>query len=118
MAKIDGKYEQSYTERLLEQIESEDEKIRQAIIQFLIDFNNGVYTRHKEEEIANWIAWLEKQGEQKPVEWSEEDKKMFESALWHVKNSCSNGGKNSGEFKVYNWLNSLKDRFLPQKIEF
>jgi len=51
---------------------------------------------------------------QKPAEWSEEDKKMLESALWHVKNSCSNGGKNSGEFKVYNWLKSFKDRCITK----
>lgn len=43
-------------------------------------------------------------------EWSEEDERMFNSALWHVKNSCGNGGKNSGEFEVYNWLKSLKER--------
>ena len=47
--------------------------------------------------------------EVKPA-WGEEDEKMFNSALWHVKNSCGNGGKNSGEFEVYNWLKSLKDR--------
>lgn len=46
----------------------------------------------------------------KQVEWSEEDEKLYNSALWHVKNSCSNGGKNSGEFEVYNWLKSLKER--------
>lgn len=43
-------------------------------------------------------------------EWSEEDEKMFNSALWHIKNSCSNGGKNSGEFEVYNWLKSVRTR--------
>ena len=41
--------------------ESEDERIRQTMIQFLIDLNNGVYKIPKEEEIADWIAWLEKQ---------------------------------------------------------
>lgn len=51
--------------------------------------------------------------EQKHV-WSEEDEKLFNSALWHVKNSCGNGGKNSGEFDVYNWLKSLKDRIFQQ----
>lgn len=44
--------------------ESEDKKIRKAIIKFLIDVNNGAYTK-SELEIASWIAWLEKQGEQK-----------------------------------------------------
>lgn len=41
--------------------ESEDEKIRKDIIKFLIDVNNGAYTK-SELEIASWIAWLEKQG--------------------------------------------------------
>ena len=43
--------------------ESEGKKIRKAIIKFLIDVNNGAYTK-SELEIASWIAWLEKQGEQ------------------------------------------------------
>lgn len=40
--------------------ESDDERIRKGIIKFLIDVNNGVYTK-SELEIASWIAWLEKQ---------------------------------------------------------
>lgn len=40
--------------------ESEDERIRKSIIKFLIDVNNGAYTK-SELEIASWIAWLEKQ---------------------------------------------------------
>ena len=54
---------------------------------------------------------------QKTFEWSKEDEKMFESALWHVKNSCGNGGKDSGEFEVYNWLKSIKDRVQPQSMQ-
>lgn len=42
--------------------------------------------------------------------WSEEDEKMFNSALWHIKNSCGNGGKTNGEYEVYTWLKSLKKR--------
>lgn len=48
-------------------------------------------------------------------EWSEEDEKLYISALWHIKNSCGNGGKDSGEFEVYNWLQSLKDRVQPKQ---
>jgi hypothetical protein len=55
------------------------------------------------------------QGEQNPVEWSEEDEKLYKSTLWHIKNSCGNGGKNSGEFEVYNWFKSLKDRVQPKQ---
>lgn len=56
--------------------------------------------------------------ELKPIEWSEEDEKMFNSALWHIKNSCSNGGKNSGEFEVYNWLKTIKDKVQSKSIEW
>ena len=43
---------------------SEDKRISEGIIKFLIDVNNGAYTK-SELKIASWIAWLEKQGEQK-----------------------------------------------------
>lgn len=51
---------------------------------------------------------------QKPVEWSEEDEKLYQSALWHIKNSCGNQGKTSGEYEVYHFVKSLKDRIQPQ----
>ena len=44
--------------------ESDDERIRKDIIKFLIDVNNGAYTK-SEIEIASWIAWLEKQNKHK-----------------------------------------------------
>lgn len=47
--------------------DSEDEKIKKGIIKFLIDVNNGAYTK-SELEIASWIAWLEKQSKQKPID--------------------------------------------------
>ena len=50
----------------------------------------------------------------KPAEWSEEDEKLYNSALWHIKNSCGNGGKNSGEFTVYNWLKNRVKSLRPQ----
>lgn len=129
--------------------ESEGEKIRNEIIAFVEQsIHRGGGTPIPQEQEDRWIAWLEKQGEQKPTdeelkkllqaeyekgrtkaleeipkedatkqkpaEWSEEDEKMFNSALWHVKNSCGNQGKTSGEYEVYNWLKSIKDRCLPQ----
>ena len=68
----------------------------------IISFNN-------QHLLKKWIKKIE-QG----LEWNEEDERMFNSALWHIKNSCGNQGKNSGEFEVYNWLKSIKDRVLPQ----
>lgn len=174
--------------------ESEDEKIRKALISFLKSpFVNENIT---DEKVTPWIAWLEKQGqdgkvwfyrddyvrdkkqayqdgidnvlnnpqkyglenqgeqktideiakevcknkasaaaflksagiinekgelaeqyrqsEQKPIEWSKEDEKLYQSALWHIKNSCGNQGKTSGEYEVYHFVKSLKDRIQPQ----
>lgn len=73
------------------------------------------WDEHSPQEAADRLHkyLLKNQGEQKFI-WSEEDEKLLNSALWHVKNSCGNGGKNSGEFEVYNLLKSLKDRVQPQ----
>lgn len=46
--------------------------------------------------------------ELKPA-WSEDDERYYNSALWHIKNSCSNGRITSGEGEVYHWLKSLKE---------
>lgn len=114
---------------IVRKAESEDEKIRKGIIKFLIDVNNGAYTK-SELEIASWITWLEKQGEQKPIEcsgkigskhatgklkdmidkkensaWSEEDKKMFVN----IKACLRNADKDYS--REVDWLKSLR----PQK---
>lgn len=47
--------------------ESEDERIRKEIIAYL-DVQDAISNR-KDQDFKSWIAWLEKQGEQKPVEW-------------------------------------------------
>lgn len=121
--------------------ESVDEKVRKQLLRHLREVASGKSFELSTTDYERWAAWVEKQGEQrsnpcdgcinvkgcinckngelreteqKPAEWSEEDERMFNSALWHVKNSCGNQGKNSGEFEVYNWLKSLKDRVQPQ----
>ena len=85
--------------------ESEDEKIRKEIIEYL----KGFIPHHDDNLVAKskvWIAWLEKQGEQKS--WGEEDEKMLISALWHVSNSASNGKSTDYQCEVTDWLKSLK----------
>lgn len=47
--------------------ETEDEKIRKDIISFL-QLPHPQFVGKREQE--KWIAWLEKQGEQKPVGWN------------------------------------------------
>ena len=54
--------------------ESENERIRKEIIEFLIwikEFRNGGYEPSGKYVIEDMIAWLEKQGEQKPADKSE-----------------------------------------------
>ena len=62
--------------------------------------------------------WDTEKKELKKIEqdsaWSEEDEKLYISALWHISNSCGNGCHDSGEYEVYNWLKSLKYRVQPQ----
>ena len=86
----------------------EDEDMRDTIIRDLKRLGGDIVNikpAYKAE--IDWLKSL-KDRVQPKQEWSEEDEKMWKSALWHVKNSCGNGGKNSGEFEVYNWLKSLR----------
>ena len=55
-----------------------------------------------------------KRGEQKPT-WSEDDEVFFDSALWHIQNSITNGAFRSFvEGPLSTWLKSLKDRVQHQ----
>ena len=58
--------------------ESEDESIRNFIsheLACLRATDERDSDRYK--DLTNAIAWLEKQGEQKPTEWSEEDERLL-----------------------------------------
>ena len=89
-----------------------------TIREIYIDCNDPVYVCVNDEGLESHISFSEQdeweRKEQKPAEWSEEDEKLWKSALWHIKNSCGNGGKNSGEFEVYHWLKFLPERFNLQ----
>lgn len=53
------------TEFLFPQLkETEDEKVRRELTTFLINFNNGAYSRPSEYKIDSWIKWLDKKCEQ------------------------------------------------------
>lgn len=61
-AKIEG------NKVIIKKVESEDERIKKDIISFVeqaIDSGYGIISKERKER---WIAWLEKQGEQKPVD--------------------------------------------------
>jgi hypothetical protein len=90
--------------------ESEDEKIRKEIIDFVK--NRGGFK-------GEWIAWLEKKGEQKPTAWSEEDEKILSDIVKDLVNPWNEyiPDRIEDEIKwLKNKLKSLKDRvqFQPQ----
>lgn len=93
--------------------ESEDERVRKALIRFhksTIDID-GI----KGDEI---VSWLEKQdemskkcptsvqNEQKPA-WSEDDSEEFDIAIETL--------KEAGQFSSAKWLKSIKDRIQPKQ---
>jgi len=83
--------------------ESEDEKVRKEIISYL--------KLRKETSpsipaaIGSWIAWLEKQGEQKPA-WSEEDQNALEDVREAVVHYW---GGETQDILLY-WLKSIKQK--------
>lgn len=86
--------------------ESEDEKIKKELYESI--------RRCNPREIADkYIAWLEKQGEQKPVEWSEEDEKQLQTIQVNV-DRCTGKWNCCGEVcpiaKCLPWLKSLRPR--------
>ena len=94
--------------------ESEDEKIRKWLIAIVNERCFPACSHCVDQEIGkNAIAWLEKQGEQKPVEWSEEDTLMLEAAISFVEHSSFETiGK--GKRNTVVWLRTLKDRYISQ----
>ena len=103
------------TKRALESLfpelkENKDEKIRKALVDY---FMSRLEISDKNREWANGItyeeivSYLEKQKEQKPAEWSEEEEKDIQEASDYLRdyaNNCVQGGNS----KLY--IQSLADR--------
>ena len=86
--------------------ESEDERIRKALITYFSDEDES----YDGIPYPNIRAWLEKQGEQKPA-WSKEDEWKFSDIL-----ALLRGGENChyNNPDLFNWLKNLKDRVQSQ----
>ena len=104
--------------------ESEDENIRKELIDHCHQGIKQRTTVVNKESYKRWIAWLEKQGEQKPVEeisgnyggistnseWSEEDKGVIDKiiGLFQFSESFAASGITNNDTKeVENWLKSI-----------
>ena len=100
------------TKAVLEEIfpelkESEDERIKEAIIATI----HLYYGEPLEDEEKEMLAWLEKQGRQKPA-WSEEDEQHIDSLLKRLDGLCRNEFERT-RFAISedeDWLKSLKQR--------
>lgn len=78
------------TEYLFPQLkETEDEKVRKNLTRFLINFNNGCYSRPSENEIDSWIKWIDKKCEQKSND-KAEPKPKFKAGDWVRANRSGN----------------------------
>lgn len=91
-------YENDVIEIFPELKESEDEKIRKDLIQWIDEFPDTIWRGHYKKDI---LAWLENQDEQKPA-WSEEDEKMVKDIIAAIDALCYHG--------MVNWLKSIKER--------
>ena len=91
--------------------EDEDEMIRKTLIKYFNVYPKDYYGELKKSYI---IAWLEKQGEQKPIEWKDSDEKYLFWALLSIQKDIAASEINGVNTKDLNdcvkWLYSLKQR--------
>lgn len=105
-----------------ELMESEDERIRKALIH-LVNSNKELSFGIDNYDDIKWsdiLAWLERQN---PAEWSEEDSLMLDETLFFIQefqksDRCKNENDMQNSVTCENWLKSLKDRVLPKLAEW
>lgn len=95
--------------------ESDDEKIRRGLINgFNECLKSSQYPISAQKywhniKIEDIFSWLEKQGEQKPTEWDEEDDYNLQCMIAKVTSDIQKGnvGRNN---ELIDWLKSLKQK--------
>lgn len=101
--KFEEKYGGDYAGYIFPELaESEDESTRKALIETVKCIYAGDTMFLSEQQRDRYLAWLEKQKEQKPAEWSDEDEKYLNRVinLW-----VNDFGEDSDTVK---WLKSLR----------
>ena len=94
--------------------ESEDEKVRKEILEVAktVVLRDGTLYG-KKYNCREWIAWLEKQGQQKPVEWSEEDERTVKGIINDIQERLEDYPTEQLAdiyFKEIKFLKSIKER--------
>lgn len=103
--------------------ESEDEKIRKELSAFLWDVANGSFKSMPSASMCQkWAVYLNKQKEQYPVKWSEEDEIRLKEALEVLDESIKHLPIGYGYTKdvryVKDWLKSLRPQPGLSKEDF
>ena len=93
--------------------ESEDEKVIKEIISIVKSYRESCITEGNH-RFDDCIAWLEKQGEQKPA-WSEEDGIELYTIINFLKNPSTAKSCPTLRSNAIDWLKSLKDRVQPKQ---
>ena len=96
---------QDLTHILPELAESEDERIRKELIRETKGSEIKLFEAVTNEE---FVAWLERQREQKIAEWSEEDERMYQSIMDDTIQENQLNGEQT------NWLRDIKYRHFSQ----
>ena len=95
--------------------ESEDERIRKAIVEALNSHCNSInILSARGYQMEDIEAWLEKQGEQKHAEWSKEDEHRRKDAIYFLESAKRHYADTSEIEKSIDWLKSLPERFNLQ----
>ena len=105
--------------------ESEDERVRKSIVATIEQCPDDFLNPKNRDRM---LAYLEKQKEQKPAEWSEKDEAMIKSILFVLESYVSHSESASSPslitsyptyYKEIDWLKSLPERFgLQPKQEW
>lgn len=103
---IDGYLDAVAVNDIFPELQSKDEQMRKKCIELIKELKTFCMRDGQEE----CIAWLEKQGEQKPAEWSEEDERNFDIIYGIIYNSCNAEDAS----RLISWLKAIKDRVQPQ----
>lgn len=90
---------------ILTKIESEDEKVRKALVEMVHDTPNSECEQNYNVRKEDCLAWIEKQGEQKPT-WSEEDELVVED----IEEAVINYWHGQSQEDLLDWLKALKQR--------
>ena len=90
--------------------ESEDERIRKALIEVAREVAQEQFFINRGTTLKNVLAYLEKQKEQQPAEWSEEDERICKGLKELIPQCMTAHGYN----RYYNWLKNLHNRIHAQ----